>query len=73
MNLAFILESSFNSGGIERMLTTIANAMSEVHNVSAITAFNEGRKDFFPFNEKVKRIDLCIVRNNYKKRIYQFY
>lgn len=68
MNLAFILESSFNSGGIERMLTTIANAMSEVHNVSAITAFNEGRKDFFPFNEKVKRIDLCIVRNNYKKR-----
>ena len=27
MNIAFCLESSFNSGGMERMLSVVANAL----------------------------------------------
>lgn len=67
MNICFILESSFNSGGMERMLATISNALSDTYNVTVLTAFNEGRKDFFPFKENVRRVDLGIERKNYPK------
>lgn len=67
MNITFILETSFNSGGMERMLATIANALSDTYHITVLTAFNEGRKDFFPFKENVKRVDLGIVRENYCK------
>lgn len=65
MNIVFILESSFNSGGMERMLSTISNALCLDYNVTVITAFNEGRPDFFGFCNCIKRIDLGIKRDNY--------
>lgn len=58
MRIAFIVESSHNSGGIERMLSAIANEMSYYYHVTVITALNCGRKDFFPFDPRVERIDL---------------
>lgn len=67
MNITFILESSFSSGGMERMLATIANALSDTYNVTVLTAFNEGRKDFFPFKEGVKRVDLHIERAKFPR------
>ncbi len=67
MNITFALESSFDSGGMERMLATIANALAGTYNVTVLTAFNEERKDFFPFKENVRRVDLGIERGKYPK------
>ncbi|WP_141210062.1 glycosyltransferase family 4 protein [Prevotella sp. P3-122] len=43
MNIAFIIESDYNSGGMERMLSTMANRLTEWFDITTITAFNEGR------------------------------
>ena len=51
MNIAFCLESTFNSGGMERMLSVIANAIGYSETVTVITAFNEGRTDYFSFDD----------------------
>lgn len=67
MNITFVLESTFNSGGIERMLATIANAMAAAHKVAVVTAFNEGRKDFFPLSKDIERNDLGIRSADYSK------
>lgn len=68
MHVTFILQSSYNSGGMERMLTTIANALASGYVVTVLTAFNEGRSDFFPFADKVRRVDLGLTMsgNDYK-------
>ena len=58
MRITFIIESNYNSGGMERMLSVIANDMSKYFSVSVLTAYNKGRKDFFSFDKNVKRIDL---------------
>ena len=62
MKIAFCLESSFNSGGMERMLSVIANAISQYHTITVITAFNENKPDFFIFEKSIIRIDLGIKR-----------
>lgn len=75
MRIAFIIESSYNSGGMERMLATIANEMCRYYDVTVITAFNGDKKDFFSFDEEVKRTDLGLSRDSYQakdiKRLYQ--
>lgn len=74
MNIAFCLESSFNSGGMERMLSVIANALCVDYHITVITAFNNGRPDFFGFEEGVRRVDLGIVRDDFApKRLRQEY
>ena len=65
MNIAFCLESSFNSGGMERMLSVIANALCVDYHITVITAFNCGRPDFFGFDNGVRRVDLGIRRTEY--------
>lgn len=68
MNIAFCLESSFNSGGMERMLSVIANALRGDYHVTVITAFNSGRPDFFGFEDGVKRVDLGIRRDAFNQK-----
>lgn len=68
MNIAFCIESSFNSGGMERMLSVIANALCADYNIIVITAFNNGCPDFFGFDEKVRRVDLDIIRDNFARK-----
>lgn len=86
--ITFILESTFNSGGMERMLTTICNAVAAMRGtegsafrVTALSAFNEGRPDFFPFDGGVARVDLGIrragmapkdVKKVYKQRLTEW-
>lgn len=65
MNIAFCLESSFNSGGMERMLSVIANALCANYDITVITAFNSGRPDFFGFEDGVRRVDLGIIRDDF--------
>jgi len=76
MRVAFIIESDYNSGGMERMLATIANRLTEWYDVTIITAFNEGRKPFFTISEKITQHDLGLVQRDYpsgrqRKRAYR--
>lgn len=73
MNIGFCLESTFNSGGMERMLTVIANALCVDYHITVITAFNNGRPDFFSFDERVKRVDLGIIRDNFAPRMLRLH
>lgn len=66
MNIVYVIESAYNSGGMERMLSIMANAMVLHHDVSVVSAFNNGREDFFPLDAAVKRYDFRIDRNSYK-------
>lgn len=65
MKLAFIMETTYNSGGMERMLAVTANEMAHFYQVTVISAFNEGRKEFFCFAENVRRMDLGLRRSDY--------
>ncbi len=58
MKIAFILQSTYNAGGMERMLSTIANALVDRYTVTVISAFNAGRKDYFPLSSVIRRVDL---------------
>lgn len=65
MRVAFIIESDFNSGGMERMLAVTANEMAQYYQVTVISAFNEWRKEFFSFAKNVRRKDLGLRRSDY--------
>lgn len=65
LRIAYVLESSYNSGGMERMLSVISNEMSKYFDVTVITAFNESKKDYFFFSNDINRIDLGICPKNY--------
>ena len=65
MHIAFIIEADYNSGGMERMLSTMANRLTEWFDITIITAFNEGRKSFFTISETVKQVDLGLAQDDY--------
>ena len=64
-HIAFIIEADYNSGGMERMLTTMANRLTEWFDITIITAFNEGRESFFTISETVKQVDLGLAQDDY--------
>lgn len=55
------------------MLSVIANAMTRNYSVSVLTAYNEGKKDFFPFVDSVERVDLGLSRNNKTAKQVKFF
>lgn len=65
MHIAFIIEADYNSGGMERMLSTMANRLTEWFDITIITAFNEGRESFFTISETVKQVDLGLAQDDY--------
>ena len=65
MHIAFIIESDYNSGGMERMLSTMANRLAEWFDITIITAFNEGRAPFFSIADTVRQVDLGLAQGDY--------
>ena len=86
MRIAFIIDSLYNSRGMERVLSTCSNMLCDVHNFSIITAFNEGKSDFFYLDGSIMRKDLginhrrCVfslfnnilVKRDYKKALQEY-
>jgi glycosyltransferase involved in cell wall biosynthesis len=85
MKIAYLIEGMFNSGGMERVLSVIANKLSNKLQITIITAFQDGRSFFFPINNEISIYDLGISRTKqkqlsnrnilkkeYKKRLEQF-
>lgn len=69
MKIVYCIEGTFNSGGMEKIITTKANLLSEMgHSVFIITTEQRGRSPFFPINGGIKTIDLSI---NYTDYLYK--
>lgn len=64
MKIAFTIDSMYNSGGMERILTTIANHLSQSYTVYIITAFQKDRPYFYRLDNKVHSFDLGVVVPN---------
>lgn len=62
MKIVYCIQSAYNSGGMERMLSIKANYMCDKlgHDVYVITTDQKGRKNFYEFSDKIKFIDLSI-------------
>ncbi len=59
-SIAYVIDSMFNSGGMERVLTVCANALVDTYSITIITAFQQGLPDYFKLNSQVRRHDLKI-------------
>ena len=64
VKIAFTIDSMYNSGGMERILTTIANHLSQNYTVYIITAFQKDRPYFYRLDNKVHSFDLGVVVPN---------
>jgi len=85
MKIVYCIESLCNSGGMERMLSIMVNALAEEHDITIVTACQGDRPDYFPLDKRIKRVDLGvkaegrhipILKNpllqDYKKKLSQF-
>lgn len=63
MKLAYVIEHLANGGGMERMITSKANYLSQQfgYEVAIISASQNGRKSYFPLCDGVELIDLGVV------------
>lgn len=74
MRLAYIIDSMYNSGGMERVLSVCANTLCDVYDITIITVFQKGLPDFFKLDSRIKRYDLGIHESaniKQKKREYK--
>lgn len=62
MKIIYCINSTSNSGGMERILMNKANYLVDVLNydVSIVTTEQRGQKHFFPFSKRIKFYDLGI-------------
>lgn len=62
MKIVYCIPSVYNSGGMERVLSTKANYLADVlgWEVSVVTSCEKGREPFYPFSKKIKFYDLGI-------------
>lgn len=65
MKIAFVIDSLYNSRGMERVLSTCSNMLCEEYKISIITAFNDGKADFFHLDDSITRKDLGICHKHY--------
>lgn len=61
MKIVYCIAGTYNSGGMERVLANKANYWArQGHEVSIITTEQEGRKPYFPLDERIACYDLAI-------------
>ena len=62
MKLFYLVDTIYNSGGMERILTLKANYLSQVYGyeIVIVTTHQKGRPSFFPIDESVRHIDLNV-------------
>ena len=61
MKILYNLTGTFNSGGMERVITAKANAFAEMgYEVVIVTTDQRSRKPFFPLHPHIQTYDLDI-------------
>ena len=71
IKIAYIIYSMSNSGGMERGLTTRANMLCDVFDITIITEHQNGEPYFFPLDKRIKTIDINIIAKGKRKEIKQ--
>lgn len=74
MKILCYLPSLYLSGGLERVITLKANYFADVfdYNVTLLTSEQQGRKEYFPLSEKIKRHDLnVVIDKKYKTQFHR--
>lgn len=62
MKILYCLAGTFNSGGMERIVTAKANWLEKNgYEVIIVTTEQNGRPNYFPLNKNIKRIDLDLM------------
>lgn len=67
--ILFFLEDNNRRAGTERIVTAIANGLSDRYEVTMLTAWNEGRTSAFPLADAVFVHDLGMVKKDYFIRL----
>lgn len=70
IRICYCIEALYNSRGTERVLTKCANLLSNDVEVTIVTAFQEGRPDFYTLNKNIKRVDLGVIDNGKNSFFY---
>ena len=77
MKVAYIIESMFNSGGMERVLSVCANALCQKLDISIITLCQKESPPFFTLHDRISCFDLGLDdvanRSLLKKRLSVFF
>lgn len=62
MKIVYCIPSTYNSGGMEKVLSVKTNYLADIKNfdITIITTSQHKYKSFFPFSHKIKFIDLGI-------------
>lgn len=62
MKIVYCIPSTYNSGGMERVLCQKANYISDIlgYDVTIITSSQKGRNPFYSISKQIKQIDLGI-------------
>ncbi|MCH5229165.1 MAG: glycosyltransferase family 4 protein [Muribaculaceae bacterium] len=73
MKIVYCIPSTYNSGGMERILSLKTSYLADKlgHDVTVVTTEQNGRPSFFPFSKKVKFIDLAINYRQYSSNKFK--
>lgn len=56
--IAYIVDGMYNSAGMERVITTKANALCQWFDITIITRDQQGRQPFFPLDARIRMVDV---------------
>lgn len=59
--IAYIIEGMYNSGGMERVLSVVANSLCKDYDLTVITLQQKGREHYFKLEDDIHCHDLWIV------------
>lgn len=68
MRICYIIESLFNSGGMERVLTVCVNSLCKEFDISVLTLYQCNNDYYYKLSELIKKYDLNF-KNIRKKRL----
>lgn len=77
MKICYVIESMYNSGGMERVLSVCANALTKYHEISILTLCQKGQECFFQLCKDIKHHDLGLTdvknKSNLKEHLSKFF
>ncbi|KGF36656.1 glycosyltransferase family 4 protein [Hoylesella buccalis] len=71
MRLAFVIDSLYNSGGMEHSMSIVAGALTSKYDVTVITGLQNKRELFYPLSPKITYVDISVDPNLKKKHLFE--
>lgn len=61
IKIAYCVDSLWNAGGMERILTLKANYLCSIYDITFIIRDQDNKKSYYPLNDKVRLIDMQLT------------